>query len=582
METSRWSYRLIAVLFGLMLGLAGRAAAQADSDPDTDSDTDQGFVERNVGLSGQIGAYGELYGISGRDGRRPGSTGRLFLRPRITFLNEISLSFNILLSNEGISARQNISQIGLDPSWSWGDAHIGDFSESFSPYTLNGITIRGGGFNLRPADGSLRLSAVGGRTRRAVSGGAGNKSYERTIWGAKVGIGKTSGSHIDLTVVKAKDEVGSLPPDSLLVNPDSLIADTAVVGNAPPQNPYAVTPQENLVGGVQWRLNVIPQTLSWESEVSGSIHTRDLRSETIPFSDLDVPKAVEGLYTPRFSSSADFVADSKLNLNLSRFSLTTGFKWIGPGFTSLGTSYLINDQQEISARASYRFSQTSLNLNWARTNDNLLDQKQITTVQHRYGGSVNTRFSDAWNGTLVANFVTRGNDSDNDTTRTEFDNLVLSTSQNIRFTESDLLERLSLSYSYQTSVNEVGVAPANETRNHTVNGRLSLAIRENLSGNLNLGLVSSRLSDSLTTATKTIGAGLRHEALENKLNNRLTLTTSFRERAVSLRTRLNSSYRLTDKDQVTLSLSLTRYQARQGGRNDFTEFVGSLRISHRF
>lgn len=579
MNTGDFTYRLCVL--ALWLSACPFLSVRGQAGQDT-SATDQNFIERNVELSGQVGAYGELYGISGREGRRPGSTGRLFLRPRITFLNEVSLSFNILLSNEGITARQNISQIGLDPSWSWGNAHIGDFTETFSNYTLNGITIRGAGVNLRPSDGSIRFSAVGGRARRAVRGGAGNKSYKRTIWGARAGIGKPTGTHLDLMIVKSHDDAGSLPPDSLLVNPDSLLADTAVVGNAPPVNPYAVTPQENLVGGVQWRLNVIPEMLYWESEVSGSIHTRDLRSETIPFSELDVPKVVEGLYTPRFSTRADFVADSKLNLNLSRFTLTTGFKWIGPGFTSLGTTYLINDQQTFNARASYRLSGTSFNLNWARVNDNLLDQKQFTTVQNRYGGSVRTRFNDAWNGAFTANFVNRGNDTDSDTTRTEFTNLILSTNQNITFTGSELFERINFSYSFQSSVNEVGVQPSSETRNHTVNTRLSLGFMENLSGNLNLGLVSSRVSDSVSTATKTIGAGLRHRALENKLNNRLMLTGSFRKRAVSLRARLNSSYRLTDKDQVTLSLSLTRYQARQSGRNDFTEFVGSLRVSHRF
>lgn len=579
MSTGNRTYRIWVMAIWLFAGFAVPARAQVSRDT---SAAGQNFVERNVELSGQVGAYGELYGISGREGRRPGSTGRLFLRPTITFLNEFSLGFNILLSNEGITARQNISQLGLDPTWGWGDAHLGDFSESFSPYTLNGITIRGGGVNLRPSDGSIRLSVVGGRTRRAVRGGAGNKSYDRTIWGAKLGFGKPSGSHLDLTVVKARDDVGSLPADSLIVSPDSLLADTAIVGNAPPVNPYAVTPQENLVGGVRWKLNLIPRKLSWESEVSGSFHTRDLRSETIDFGDLSAPGALEGLYTPRFSSSADFVVDSKLNLNLSRFNLTAGYKWIGPGYTSLGTSYLINDQQQFDTRISYRVSQTSFTLNWMRINDNLLDQKQFTSVQYRYGGTVNTRFGDAWNSTLTANYVTRGNDSEGDSTRADFSNLVLSTNQNIAFRESDLLERFSLSYTYQSSRNELGLQPSRETGNHSVNSRLSLSLAETLSGHLNVGLVSSRLSDTVTVATKTLGAGLRHRALENTLNSSLSLTASVRGRAVRLRTRLNSSYRLTDKDRITLSLALIQFNARKVAASDFTEIIGSLRISHRF
>lgn len=104
--------------------------AQAQNAADT-TNGDENIVQENVDISGQAGVYGELYGISGRDARRPSSTGRIFLRPRITFLNELTLNINVLLSSEGISARQNINKIGLDPSWNWGSAHVGDFLKTF-------------------------------------------------------------------------------------------------------------------------------------------------------------------------------------------------------------------------------------------------------------------------------------------------------------------------------------------------------------------------------------------------------------------------------------------------------------------
>ena len=565
----------------IILCLMGMAQAQVTGDTTA---TDHNIIERNVEISGQAGAYGELYGISGRDGRRPSSTGRLFIRPSITFLNELTLNINVLLSTEGISARQNINKIGLDPSWSWGSAHIGDFSESFSNYTLNGVTIRGGGITLTPGE-KFRFSAVGGRTQRAVSGGAGNKSYSRTIYGAKLGIGSRSGSHVELMFLKAKDDVGSLPPDSTLVTPGAIrsdTTDTSMVGNAPPVNPFAVTPQENLVGGINWQLNVIPDKLTWTSEVSGSVFTRDLRSNKVDADDLDIPDFATNFYTPRFSSSADFVATTDLSLRLSSFNIQTGYKWIGPGYRSLGTSYLINDQQEFNSRISFRLSNTSISLNWARINDNLLNQKQFTQVQNRYGGTITNRFTDFWNSSLTANIISRGNDADSDSAQTSFNNLVLSTSQNFTFSENTVFQNLSLNYSFQRSNNESGLQFENTNKTHNINTNLGLSWTEKLSSSAKFGLISSTVSDTMQTVTTTYGASVRHRALEDKLSNSLSFSASVRERAVSYRTRINSSYKLTDKDQLSLSLGMTNFNRSGGSGSSFSEFTGSLRITHSF
>lgn len=572
-------YRLASFLLIFMLSWSHTGFAQFDQDT---TQNRQNIVEKNIDISGSIGAYGELYGISGREGRRPNSTGRVFFTPTITFLNELSLNFNVLLSTEGVSARQNISQIGLDPSWKWGSAHAGDFSETFSKYTLSGITIRGGGLNLKPADGAVRLSVVGGRSQRAVSGGANNKSFERSVWGGMLGVGKPSGSFLDVMVVKIKDDVGSLPPDSLLTSPDSLLADTATVGNAPPVNPFAVTPQENLVGGVKWRLNVIPRTLSWESEVSGSVFTRDLRSEKVDISEVGAPSFADNLFTPRFSSNVDFVVDTKVNLNLSNFNLTSAYKWIGPGYTSLGTSYLINDQQEFSSNASFRISQTSFNLNLARINDNLLDQKRFTSVQNRFGGTISTRFSSNWNSNFTANIITRGNDADSDSSRADFSNFLLSTNQNFVLSNEKGFQNFSINYSFQTANTESGIQFENRSKTHTVNTQAQYRFMENLNSTVSFGLVNSQPNDSVSTTTQTYGLGARHQMLENKLSNNLSFSTSLREEEVSMRTRLTSSFRLSDKDQISLSLSVRNFFDQNDSENDFNEFIGSIRITHRF
>lgn len=570
-------YRKIGIACLLNVFMWGFVAAQGVSDT---TGSDQNIIERNVEISGQAGMYGELYGISGRAMRRPNATGRVFLRPSITFLNEITLNINVMLTSEGISARQNMNEIGLNPSWSWGDANAGDFSERFSNYTLSGVTIRGGGVNLYP--GIFRFSAVVGRTQRPVSGGAGNKSYSRTIYGAKLGIGKESGSYIDLIFIRAKDDAGSLPSDSTLTNPGAIYSDTTMNGMGPPTNPYAITPQENLVGAVNWQLEVIPGYLSWQSEVSGSIFTRDIRSETIPYSDLNAPGIAKGLFTPRYSSNADVVVDSKMNLSLSGFSADLGYKWIGPGYRSLGTSYLINDQQEFNSRLSYRFSSASLSVNWAQVTDNLLNQKRYTSTQNRYGGTITTRFSNFWNSSYTANIVSRGNNSDNDTTRNSFNNLVLNTSQNITFSENTALQNLSVNYSYQRARSETGVRFTNTNFNHTINAALSVKIVENLSSNVSYGFIFANSSRSTSTRTNTARFGLRHRADEGKWTNGLSFSSSFRAENISLRTRFNSSYRLTDKTRMALNLSMMNFRTNNEFGTNFSEFTGSIRLSHQF
>ncbi|MDX1671038.1 MAG: hypothetical protein R3211_01755 [Balneolaceae bacterium] len=570
------TYRLAWFLVLLLVGISS-AVAQTTADT---TGTDDGFIQRSVKITGQVGAYGELYGISGRESRRPSSTGRIFLMPKITFLNQLSLNFNIMLTTEGVSARQNMSQLGLDPSWGWGDAHIGDFSETFSKYTLDGITIRGGGVNLRPGDGVFRFSAVAGRSKRSVRGGAQNKSYNRTIYGGKIGVGKENASHIDLILVRAKDDLNSLPPDTSLVTTDSLFADTTVVGN-PPSNPFAITPQENIVGGISWRLD-LAEAISWESEVTGSIFTKDLRSSPIEPDRLDIPGVVESFYTPRFSSSADFVVDSRVSLRLSKFSGSFGYKWIGPGYTSLGTAYLINDQQAFNTNLSFRLSSTRISVNYTRQNDNLLEQKRFTNVQNRYGGSLNNRFGDNWNSNITANITIRDNDAASDSSANRFDNLALSTNQTFTFSGSDLFQNLNLNYTYQSATTEVGVLPASENRTHSFNGSLSFQFSENLRGNARLGLVSNQVSDTLTTNVQTYGVGLNHSALDNRMTNSLSVTASARSGDLNFRTRLSSNYKLTDKDVISLNLSMTNFTTDTAGRSDFNEFVGSLRITHRF
>ena len=382
-----------------------------------DADSTKSFFAKNIYVTGDIGAYSELYSISGRDKRRPSATGRIYFRPTLHLFNLIDIPFEFLISTEGSSARQNINQFGINPTWSWGNLHLGDFNESFSNYSLGGINIRGAGLTITP--GQFSLSVVGGYTQRAVQGGASNGSYDRYLYGAKIGLGKSSGSNFNLLFLRVRDKPSSLPsaaPSITVLAPnggdvypigsiqtirwtsvnlpggvvievsrdggstysvlftnepnagsvswtvtgtpsfqalikiisqnDSTIYDLSdeeftIGSNVPGQagniapvvtNGAAVTPQENLVGGILWKVLFLNNKLSWQSEVDGSVYTRDMRAETLNLDSVSIPNFVKGIYSPKISSSVDYSVNTELGFNLNSINAKIGYKFIGPGY----------------------------------------------------------------------------------------------------------------------------------------------------------------------------------------------------------------------------------------------------------
>ena len=193
-------------------------------------DSSKTFIEKNISISGVAGVYGQLYGVSGIPGRLPPSLARLYFQPTVTLFNSLSMSFDFLLSTEGNSARQNINQLGVSPSWGWGSAHLGDFSSMFTPLTFDGVLVRGAGVNLHP--GIFRFSAIGGFTQNAVNGGASNGAYSRYMYGARIGVGKQQSSYFDLSFLRTRDNPHSLPspkPTIVVVAPNG--GDALPIGN---------------------------------------------------------------------------------------------------------------------------------------------------------------------------------------------------------------------------------------------------------------------------------------------------------------------------------------------------------------
>jgi hypothetical protein len=553
-----------------LLCLIGRSGDAIAGEEDS---TAGGFLREAISISGDIGTYGEWYSIAGRERRRPSGSARLYFRPTVSLFNSVSMSFNFLLSTEGNSQRQQINQLGVSPRWSWGYAHIGDFSESYTPLTLNGVMIRGGGITINP--GVFRFSTVGGFTRRSVIGSSGGGSFERYLYGGRIGVGEERESYIDLLFVRARD----VPSSFEQAAPDTLpVMDSTQVGTL--VNTLTESPQENLVLGMTGALSLFDRTVRITGEVNGSAFTRDMRSS--PLENERIPTAVTSLFVPRVSTSADYAYTTGVAVDLHPVRVKGGYRYIGPGYVSLGTASLINDQREFSVGTALQLPGWSVRLDWSRQNDNLIDQKQYTTIRHRYNGSITFRPVTVWSVTVVGNYLNMRNHAANDTVRIDFSTVSIGTNQVVMTGSEGVFRTVALQYLFSRSDDGNPLRLNSGYRSHTVSVTSPLVVAQNLTMNASVNLVISRFGAQAFTGTQSYILTPQYRAHDGALSVSLSLGLTRAPGTTSLLATLLSQLRLSPVDVVSLSLRRTGFTSGQVMAGDYQEYVASLTLSHRF
>ncbi len=528
---------------------------------------------RTVVLSGELGTYGEWYSIRGQSKRRPAATGRLFLRPTLTLFDALSLNFDILLSTEGSGARQNINQLGLHPTWSWGKAHVGDFSDSYSDYTFSGILVRGGAVSINP--GLFRLSALGGFTKRAVPGGATDGAFDRYLYGGKLGIGSDAGGYVDLMFLRVRDKISSLPP---LPSGQTVIDTLNPAAN--PLRGYEVTPQENLIGGILSNLRFFDNRIQWKTDATVSLFTRDMRvaSDTT----IKLPSFVKDLYRANITSNVDVAVTSELLVDVDNVSIRGGYKWIGPGYNSLGVASLFNDQQEFLLAPSFRVADWSVSLTYTRQNDNLLNQKLFTLVRNLYAANITFRPAAIWTSNILAHYVVMSNDATNDTMRIAFSNLMLGTNQIFTFAPGSVVQMLSVSYIFQHSGDDVPLRSGSRSTGHSTTLTAAIPLGTSFTLSPSVSLVVYTLGALGSQTTQTYSLAVSHRALENKLTTTLASAASFVRSSTTFRNSLSSAYQIAPMTSIGVSVGMTTFRGGTFLSREFDEVIATLNVTQRF
>jgi len=448
---------------------SAQASAQDTARPGasvaTDSSGASSWLARRIG--GQAQVFSEVYGISGLERRRPGSTWRVLASPRLGLIGGTEVGLDLLLSSEGNEARQSINQVAIEPSWGWGQLHLGDFSKDYSPYTMSGLRIRGAGLDIERW--GVRASLQSGRSASLIPSTTDGPSYRRDVIAGAVGIGRAGERSIDLRLLRAQDNVIA---DETPVF-DTLGIDTLPADLRPQQRNR---PQENVVVALGSALRLFDRRLALKGEVAGALLTRDLTSPTIDGDSVDGPGAAFG--TLRTSSSGDAAWNLDAAWQGRGFGLRGGYERIGAGFTSLGLAYLVNDRRSWNAGGDTRLLRGNVMLQgrFQRQENNLTSQRIATTTRDVSTGTATIRLPADLTVSVVALLATAANSETNDTLRVDnrMSALNASVSKPWRYAERNASLALSWSTQATEDLNPVRLTPLVSVQ--TVNAVVSVPL----------------------------------------------------------------------------------------------------------
>jgi hypothetical protein len=524
------------------------------------------------GVTGEIGFTGELYNVSAGEERRPSESARLFFRPTLNLFDAVTINFDFALSTEGSSARQDVNQIDVNPKWSWGEAHLGDFSQSYSPLTLNGVQVRGGGLELYSRD--FTIGFVSGRSKREVSSENNYRSFRRNLNSVRVGIGSENSSHVNLIFLTVKDELSSAFESTAI---DTGTTDTTLYDST--LNPASVTPMENMVLAIASQISFANKKLVIQNEISGSALTRDRRSSEIGTSD--IPDFLTDLFTPRVSSNADYAHHTKAKLKLSRGTVDLGYRYIGPGYMSLGLASQRNDLKEFSFGTSWRLNKFRTKLSYLHESDNLIGQKAATTDKDRIVTTISGPIAKIWNPTLTVSYITMKNDAVGQL-KTDYHNISVS-SNNILSLNRDRLRSLTLSYLYAESGDDNPLRPASGLKSHNARLGARIAAMENLILNPSVGLIQSYSEQSDTwLATKSYSLVSNYNMRESKLKTTGTIIYTDGATASSFRTAVKADYPFLEDFSSRLEIAYKTVDSKDATGTDYNETTARLEVSRSF
>ena len=506
-------------------------------------------------VSGNIAANSVFYSSNQNNARSPFT---YFLQGGLNFsVYEFSIPVSYSFSNQGENLEYQLpfsfNRLSLHPKYKWVQAHIGDVSMTFSPYTLAGHQFTGGGIDLSPK-GAVTFSAMYGRLLKATENTVDNRTqpaFKRMGYGAKVGFKKEK-YNIVLIGFYAKDEINSI----------------AVV----PEE-KKVLPKENLVLSMSGSV-LLMDGLRFNGEYASTAITQDLRAKSINTSN-----GIAGLIFNNKASTEHYKAFKTgidYSFNKSRFGVS--YERIDPGYQTLGAYFFNNDFENITLNGSTSVFKNKVNLsfNIGYQRDDLANQKETNT--NRTIGSINATY--ALNKKInitgsYSNFSTYTNNKLDQFEIINDDNLLDNQQERFNYKQLSQNANVNISYILENSKSKrqnLNVNYSLATVANAENGIVRIgngSTFHNFNTSYTIGLPEKKLNitSALNTTYNTIGKenaytwgptlAVNKKFLKDKLN--ATFSTSYNQNRSKLKSssatnlRANANYIYKEKHNFNLS-----------------------------
>jgi hypothetical protein len=290
--------------------------------------------EKPFAVNGDLDIRSIVYSAKGIDARRSPLSYIISGSPTFS-LYGFTIPVSFTFSEQDRSFNQPFNQFGLSPTYKWITLHAGYRNISFSPYTLAGHTMLGGGVELKP--GKFTFGIMTGRLNRAtsvdtVSGYIRPESFSRYGTAARAGYG-SGNKQINISFISASDS-----RQGFKGNPDSA----------------ALNQEANLVLGSDFKYTFLKKFYVY-GDGAVSIYTKNIHSDL----EIDIDSTRKGLKT--LEKLIDLNATSEYYLAYSggiaytekNFSIKAGYKLVEPNFRSMGAYFFQNDLRNITLSPSF-------------------------------------------------------------------------------------------------------------------------------------------------------------------------------------------------------------------------------------
>ncbi len=306
----------------------------------------------------------------------------------------IQIPLSAVYTNGKLTLANSFNQFGISPSYKWVTLHAGYRQFSYSPFTVSGQTIFGGGIELNP--GKFRLGFFTGRLRQAVEidsvklyeenipgsyplnityeNGKNyystQASYSRMAWGGRIGYGNAD-NFIDLIFFKGYDNSASITDDGTL----------------------NILPEENVVFG----LNIFQRFkkhFAFGINAAASAYTYNTNVDPLTI-DIPLVDLINNIITIRSTTQLQWAGEANFNITYPNFTLLTSYKRAEPSFRSMGINSFMTDLNLLTIQPSWSMFKQKLRFNNVIQfqSDNLNNYKMLTTKRRLINSSVSLNLS---------------------------------------------------------------------------------------------------------------------------------------------------------------------------------------------